>query len=394
MGKALTKYVLRRQERAQYEEKIRRVFGKTNKPLEVAKREHSRRKKSWDQLAKLICEKGVMHRNLREPYAYRARTCNLNRQVIGYIDHLYVRYPVPRFLYQAFFENAEEPFDCMREIYRKWFVSVAQGMSFARQVKGVMTSKEAKTFLDAPWDNFVHENVWWAKLTVAGVPSAIRDKIIAKILANYFFDDPSDRFAELISFFANNHEMIDVKQLARMLDYLAWRLMNDGSFRLKGRTASSVTKLSDQWHRMIRKARLGTMVQWEGLKIAPMEFETMSHFGQISELYDNQQLMIEGLKQKNCVYTYVDECKRGVSRIFSMRVYARIFVGYDRLNTPRWEKTREISRVTIEVDPNRQQIYQVRGPLNRAATSDESRWIRLWAHQNKMTFGKWCWGGW
>ena len=60
---------------------------------------------------------------------------------MGLLNHLFVRYPVPAFLYQACLKDSADPFKDKQEIYRQWFVTLAQGGSFPKLVKGCLTSE-------------------------------------------------------------------------------------------------------------------------------------------------------------------------------------------------------------------------------------------------------------
>src|ERR1041385_7624217 len=102
---------------------------------------------------------------------------------MGLLNHLYVRYPVPPFLYQACIRS-DAPFSDWHAMYRQWFITLAQGGSFSKLVKGFLTSKEAFVFLSAPATHHIHENVWWAKMKVAGMPNGVIEKLIERIFAH------------------------------------------------------------------------------------------------------------------------------------------------------------------------------------------------------------------
>ena len=121
---------------------------------------------------------GIRYHALRPAETYVPRSHNLDKQLTGLLNHLFVKYPVPDFLYQVCLSDgsktAKKPrhmddFTRAQEVYRQWFITLAQGGSFPKAVKGIMTSREACVFLSAPWGRKIHENVWWAKMTVAGV---------------------------------------------------------------------------------------------------------------------------------------------------------------------------------------------------------------------------------
>src|SRR5439155_10635260 len=140
-------------------------------------------------------------------------------------------------------------------------------------VKSYMTSKEAFLFLSTPTANPIHENVWWAKMKAAGLPVNVIEKLIERIFSHYFFDDPHGRLAEIIPFYARFHQDMNKVTFGEVTDFLAWKLRHDPAFRLKGRTISSVIRLTNEWHVLMQKARLGHSVEWKGLSLPDWECE-------------------------------------------------------------------------------------------------------------------------
>jgi hypothetical protein len=165
-------------------------------------------------------------------------------------------------------------------------------------------------------------------------------------------------------------------------DFLAWKLQNDASFRLKGRTASSVIKLTNEWHVLMQKAKLGHTVEWKGMGVPDWEFEGRDKIWTVCELRNNKELMNEGRKQKHCVYSYVRWCVEGRSAIFSLRAFQKL-PAYMSDGQTIWSKKCELTRVTIEATSTGD-IVQVRGHLNRKANDDEKKIIRQWAGEKGL----------
>jgi hypothetical protein len=374
-----------RKKREQEDEaKILRALTCRKKILAEAKRENRRKKKSVSELLARLTLKGVHAYTLRPAENYVPRSHNLDRQLTGLLDHLFVRYPVPPFLYQAFQGSGTDDFAGAQEVYRTWFVTLAQGGSFPKAVKGVMTSREACVFLRAPWGRKIHENVWWAKLTVAGVPDALRGGLIDRVFTNHSPDDSDGRLAETILFYARHHQGLSRNSFDEVTDFLAHKLRHDREFRMQGRTAASVVKLSNEWHLQMQRAKLGKHIQWHGLGIADWAYEDKNEVWFVTELRDNKELVNEGRKQKHCVYSYVQRCIEGRSCIFSMRACRKIAADYDAAGKPIWDKEFETRRVTVEVGASRS-VVQIRGPLNRAPIPEEKEVLRRWAGEKGIT---------
>jgi hypothetical protein len=365
------------------EQQLLKALSCRKKALEADKREKQRKKKALGELMSLLDLRSIEGATLRPVNTYVPKSHNLDRQVTGLLNHLYVRYPVPGFLYAACRKGTGDPFELMHEIYRHWFVALAQGGSFNKLVKSFMTSREAFTFLAAPAGNHIHENVWWAKMKVAGIPEKVIHKLNERIFSHYFFDDPNGRLAETILFYARYQAQMDRATFGEVTDFIAWKLRNERRFSLKGRTLSSVIRLTNEWHVLMQKAKLGTTVEWKGLGLPDWEHETKDRVWIVTELRDNKSLMNEGRKQRHCVYSYVSWCTAGHSAIFSLRCYPKIVDGYTEEGAVIWNKTLENSRVTVEVNRQRE-IVQVRGPLNRPPGDDEKKVLRFWTGEKGL----------
>ncbi len=360
------------------EQTIQTALASRSKILESGKRDKKQKKKSVGELLGLLTCCGIEAATLRPANAYVPKSYNLDRQLTGLLNHLFVRCSTPAFLYQACLKNSGDPFQDKQAMYRQWFVTLAQGGSFPKLVKGLMTSKEAFVFLSAPVTNRIHENVWWAKMKVAGPPVGITEKLIERIFSPYFFDDPQGRLAEVIQFYARFHPEMSKTTFGEVTDFLAWKLRQDQAFSLRGRTVGSVIKLTNEWHVLMQKAKLGQSVEWKGLEWPEWEFEARDQIWTVAELRNNKELMNEGRKQKHCVYSYVSWCVAGRSAIFSLRGYRKRVAEYTEAGQIIWDKTLEQHRVTIEVNSQRA-VVQARGLLNCPPTVEERVILRQWA---------------
>lgn len=385
----------RKKQEQEKEAKILHALTCRKKILAEAKRENRRKKKSVDELLSLLMLTGVSSHILRPAEGYVPRSHNLDRQLTELIEHLFVQYPVPSFLYQVCLADKAsaaqgqqrgpvDDFSRAQQVYRQWFVTLAQGGSFPKAAKSVMTSKEAFVFLRAPPGRKVHENVWWAKMTVAGVPERLIGELIARVFTSHLPDDPDGRLGEAILFLARQHQDLTKNSLDKVTDFLAHKLRYDRQFRMQGRTASSVVKLSNEWHLQMQRAKLGKHIQWNGLGIADWSYEDKTEVWDVIELKDNKELVNEGRKQKHCVYSYVHRCVEGRSFIFSLRACRKLAADYDAEGRPIWDKTFETRRITIEVGASRG-IVQVRGPLNRPPSPEERDILRRWAGEKGIT---------
>ncbi len=388
---------LKERKKREQEEEARtlRALSCRKRQLADAKRDSRRKKKTTPELLSLLALHGILAWALRPAEDYVPRSHNLDRQLYGLLDHLFVKYPVPEFMYQT---CIAEPIDaqtrrggCARNaqvrarlMHRRWFLTLAQGGSFPKAAKGILTSREAVAFLRAPAHRTVAENIWWAKMTVAGVPDTLIGALTDRVFISHPPEDPSGRLSETIQFYARHHGGLTAASRDAVTDFVAHKLRHDPEFRLAGRTAGSAVKLSDEWHRHIQQAKLGWHIEWRGLGLADWVYEAKDEVWFADELRTNKELVSEGRKQKHCVYSYVPWCVEGRSFIVSLRGCRKYASEFDAEGKPIWDREFETRRVTIEVSPSRS-IVQVRGPLNRAPSPDESAILRRWAGEKGIT---------
>ncbi len=326
--------------------------------------------------------RGVEDRTIRPLSSYRPQGCDLRKQIIGLIDHLFVVYSVPAFLYQAFSHTHDE-FNETWAGYRNWFVTIAQGGSFPKLVKPFMTAKEAHLFLAAPDRNLIRANVWWAKMKAAGLPAEVIDRLVDRIFAYFQVDDSGGRLAETIRFFARYCGEgcgIEVTKFGEITDCVSWKLRNEPEFHMQGRTLGSVIRLTQEWHVEMQKAKLHRIIEWPGVQIRDWEFEAKEKLWTVVELHTNRELLYEGRAQRHCVFAYVQRCVAGGSAIFSMRAYPKVSGGEAIAQQLTGDTSTEITRVTIDVNAKRE-VVEARGPYNRPPTDEETRVLRRWARQ-------------
>jgi hypothetical protein len=369
----------RKAEEAVRESRIAQSLNGRKRELARRKAEKRQKKKSVAELLGMLQLDGIIGREIRSAQEYVPRSHNLDKQLTGLIQHMYVKYPIPAFAYQACLPAAEDDrFALMQSVYRQWFLTLAQGGSFPKLVRGIMTSKEAAVFLAAPATYRFHENVWWARMKTAGLPGSAIDFLIARLFQNQFFDDPDGRFAEVIRFFARFYAGMDRVTMGEITDFLAWKLANDPEFSLNGRTLGSVVRLTNEWRRLMQVAKLGQFVHWNGTGLPEWHYSHKKYQWEVIELLTNRDLLNEGRKQKHCVYSYVQWCGEGRSFIFSLRGYWREVTGYSNQDKPLYCRGDEFTRVTIELNANREAV-QIRGLQNRPTSDEEREVLRRWA---------------
>lgn len=148
-------------------------------------------------------------------------------------------------------------------------------------------------------------------------------------------------------------------------------------FSIKGRTLKSVLRLVAAWHSDLSANQPAHRFSWGPSGIQGYRFwekrseEEHDRDWTIQELLDSGALQAEGRALRHCVYSYANHCRRGDTTIWSLRL---------RVND------QEKRMVTIEVNPLRRSIIQVRAKCNLIPRGRSLEIIRQWADWAGLQF--------
>jgi hypothetical protein len=369
------------------EAKLRKALAKA-KTAERAADSGATKRKSNDILGRYLSVP-LYSNAIRSVSEYQARTYNEGRQVLGLIDHVFVRYRVPLFLYRSVLtydgidlvfgpqvgsEKRKAGWKPLDSKYREWFLAAARGASFAKLTKDVFTKKEAHWFLQAPDGNSIQKNILWAKAAAAGVPQKGCDYLTDR------FDHQTlkrigRRLPDVLRIYADAWKEMHINDRDEITDFIR-AMAQDRDFSYKGRTFGSLRKLSHDWHRMVHSGAIREYRSWSQ-SFTPWEHKSKGVVVRGIELTNNRALAEEGRKQRHCVYSYTMQCIHNMSRIVSIRWY----IGAELV---------EMHRLTVEVSPSRRAIVQIRGILNRMVTEEEMKVVRLWAGAKGLEIDHWA----
>jgi hypothetical protein len=136
-------------------------------------------------------------------------------------------------------------------------------------------------------------------------------------------------------------------------------------------------RLVTAWHSDLAATTPGKRISWRASGIQGYRLlekradEEQDREWSIHELLNSGALHIEGRMLRHCVYTYTDRCRRRETTIWSLRL---------RVNGE------EKRMVTIEVDPQRRSIVQVRAKCNRRPGGRSLEILQLWATHAGLQF--------
>jgi hypothetical protein len=181
----------------------------------------------------------------------------------------------------------------------------------------------------------------------------------------------NERWMEFVEFVGKYKDEFEDVALSEIMDFLRVNWHNVRN--LKGRTVSSLTRMSNDWHRVMGRTKFkGDYTTWPGCGIPMWKFQFKEDptLWYIVEVTDSKDLYTEGNKLRHCVGSYSRLCAEGQANIFSLR----------RMDHP--EANLFYRHVTIEVKSG--VIYQARRKLNKRPTEEELTVIRRWAREHDI----------
>ncbi|MBV6457721.1 MAG: hypothetical protein HONBIEJF_00838 [Fimbriimonadaceae bacterium] len=318
---------------------------------------------------------------IRSPEDFRSSTYNRSRRLQQFVDHLFVRYPTPDFLYRsvltpegwAVFRPDAPAIRKPAGWEREAFFAAAQGTSVANVMRDRLTRKETHWFLQAPATNSAQQNVVWAKFVGSGVPIPLANTLLRRFGTRDVQKEIGHRMDEIARFYARESAGMSDMTLSTITDYIC-AACRDPSFSLSGRTLGSVIELSRLWHATDVTGGRIPLVTWSPF-LPLWERDLGDATVRAVELTSNRALAEEGRKQRHCVFTYASYCRSGATAIASIR-----WIVYDDREAPKI-----IKRLTVELDRKRREIHQVRGFCNRMPDNDERKVLRQWTGDNDLT---------
>ena len=300
-------------------------------------------------------------------------------------QHLLSEYRIPAFLGAAWYATD----DRYAEAKRRWFVAHAAGASFRSLTLPIRLTRKMEHILLGSLDHFgIEYALRRAELLGLGADQQLTDAVLATRPALDL--DNGEFWRTMWLFLIANSGLIDGAQVGPIIDFvhavrhqrvavdmaegIVIREPPDPQFSVKGRTARSVLRLMDEWHRELGLVTGG--LTWRLSQLRPMEVQTPQEdpsappiSWELTELTNSAQLRAEGVALQHCVASYSHACWRGSSRIWSLR---------------RRRDSHLRSIITVEVDPARRTIVQARGFRNRRASGRALQLVQTWAARENL----------
>jgi hypothetical protein len=322
---------------------------------------------------------------------WRAKSYNNRRCFSSLARHLLARYDVPLFMDEAWLGSTVNQ---QMSSWQEWFIHIGQGQNIrkASNLPVRFTKMQAHHFLQAPKDYTINEAIRWGQIRGLGGEERLVEAVIATHMGRSFHRDETF-WATVLQWFVN-HQTMDMRQVGPVIDYIdnvrhrdrpsiwmngGWRYQGpeQPDFSVKGRTAESLVRLTEEWHKQLAKTKTRKITKWESCGIAGLD--TADDDGRnrvvIRELLTSNELQQEGRAMHHCVGSYSWNCSSGKCAIYSMRVE---------------DAAGNMRGLTIEVDVHSRAIVQVRGKYNVSPNPADTRILRSWATREHLKVGRWA----
>ncbi|WP_293368134.1 PcfJ domain-containing protein [Nevskia sp.] len=284
-----------------------------------------------------------------------------------WLVHLFVRYPVPAFLYAAIEDsNNELPLKWL-----VWFLVFAQGGSLRRIARpcGWQIPNRLPAYLP-----FTAEPMSPAAAIVfAEARSLGCSEELARCFSRHrgYLDDPTEpgRCHLLTTFrqetaiwLAGHAEALTDRDIERVLDWARHRYTegnrgDQSPFSWRGRQLRPVLAASEQYRHALRSRHEN--LRWPGHGWDWQFVDENRSCWTFTELLSGVALFDDGQAMRHCVGGYGPRCQSGASAIVSIR--------------------RDGERcLTVELAPRGLRIAQVHGVCNRNASADERKIVEAW----------------
>jgi hypothetical protein len=305
---------------------------------------------------------------------------NMDLQFSSLARHCWAAYEVPVFMDCAWWTG--------NRLHQEWFKHIAGGKNIRRapSLPFPFTKKIAHHFHTAPRTYSIEAAIRWGEVHALGGDARISNALLETRLVREFRDNSF--WKRVLDFFVRN-PMLDTAHINPIIDYIWSQKYDDRvifvergvaencgpaqpNFSMNGRTAESLLRAVQAWHRQLGKEVKGGDLQWKESGLD--DFQHIEGSPQkknmtvwkIRELLSSGELIAEGRQMRHCVASYAQSCAKGICSIWTM----------DSETEQGIEK-----RVTIEINRKQNEILQVRGKMNRKPTEKEKDILNRWAAQ-------------
>ena len=287
-------------------------------------------------------------------------------------EYLLAKYPMPQFLWSAFWEPDVE-------ILKPIVIHIARGGSLAKLCQTgefplPLTKKQCHAFLQTNSDYTFMSALRAVQIRTYEGSQALLRVWMNRYIGRRLQSKENEVFWDSVLSFLCKNPMLDMAQVGPLIDYILYRRDQDLTFSMKGRSVLAMIRGMNEWHGDLARKRIYKEHNYtpSGFKEGCWGTKNKDRFGNsienrwfIEEILTIKDLLAEGRAHHHCVYSYSQSIDSGHSSIWSM--------------TCNGEKV-----ITIEVRKSSNAIVQARGKYNRDTTAQEFRVLQAWASENGL----------
>jgi hypothetical protein len=307
-------------------------------------------------------------------------------QFTALAHHLLAHYPIPAFMTSVWFDLP--PGDMLPQ--HGWYKHLGLGQSIRTAALPLrFTRAMAHRFTHAPHHYTAIAALRWAQVHGLGGTEPLARAVIGTRLGRVL---QNEDFWESVLHFFINHPSLDLAQVGPIVDFIQhqkfeWRegVSPEGvfgkhppphpAFSVKGRTAASICRLVEEWHKQLGQDMHQPSLAWRHSPfkdfrlVEGSEEQGNMRVWTITELLTSRALFLEGQAMRHCVATYIERCARRQTSIWSMQVEN--------------QRGRHLV-LTIEVDLPRRTVCQARRKCNRPPQALERELLERWAGEQNL----------
>jgi hypothetical protein len=321
---------------------------------------------------------------VRPPSTWQTAGKSQDRLFRSLAEHVLARYPMPPFLWSAFFADEDAA------VLGRIATHVAAGGSLYQTVKtGLMpvplTRNTCHQLLSRGGEVRFLDAVRKVQVRAAGGDARLFRAWVATRAGRRLHSRAGENFWQTVLAWFSANPMLPQGEVAPLVDYIEHRRAESPSFSIKGRSVLAMMRGMREWHGQLAKERAASGRTFSASGLQPMDIDRSrraasgQHLVEIwhfQEILDAKTLADEGRAMKHCVFSYARRIESGECAIWTLTLED---------NTGHWR------RLTIEVRPSLRQIVQARGPRNRLPEPRDTLALTAWATRNKLQLSL---GGW
>lgn len=315
---------------------------------------------------------------LRSPASWKPKGKGRDTLFRGLCEHLLAKYPMPYFLWSAFFDGDAPTF-------APFVGFVAGGGSVFEAVKNGLlqipfTRKMCHDFMSTPSDGTFLRALRRIPIFSFGGTERFLNVWMTSQAGRVLHSKINEAFWMTVLEWFGKNLMVDPNQVSPLVDFILFRQRQDINFSMKGRTVLAMIRGMEEWHATLSKEKAITGTPFKPSGFRPFETakgyrDTFGNYiteaWRVTELLTSKALLDEGRKLNHCVYSYSWSVEKGQTSIWSMTA-----------ESP--EGSTPMKMVTIELRNDIRKVVQVRGKYNRKSTAREFQVLKEWAALNNL----------